>query len=292
MLKKQQLYQQLKQDIQLQYWAAAQVLTQQQLAAHYGVSRIVVRDAQQQLMSEGWLSAHGKAGMQVATFSVAEAEELCMLRLQLEPLALRLAASELSFSQLGQAEDVLRQLAQYTAMPAYQRGELNWQFHRLLYQPCGKVHLLRLLDQLHQQVARYLGYQDALLAAGIKPEPQLQLNTDFTAQAGYVQTQQALFKQHGSLDGIYAASDAIAMGAMKALLEHNIKVPQQVALVGFDDIAMSAYCTPSLTTVKQDTHAGGKLLVAQLLSRINGGKAASQLLPVKLIERQSSLRRN
>lgn len=164
MLKKQQLYQQLKQDIQLQYWAAAQVLTQQQLAAHYGVSRIVVRDVQQQLMSEGWLSAHGKAGMQVATFSVAEAEELCMLRLQLEPLALRLAASELSFSQLGQAEDVLRQLAQHTAMPAYQRGELNWQFHRLLYQPCGKVHLLRLLDQLHQQVARYLGYQEQVLA--------------------------------------------------------------------------------------------------------------------------------
>lgn len=164
MLKKQQLYQQLKQDIQLQYWAAAQVLTQQQLAAHYGVSRIVVRDVQQQLMSEGWLSAHGKAGMQVATFSVAEAEELCMLRLQLEPLALRLAASELSFSQLGQAEDVLRQLAQHTTMPAYQRGELNWQFHRLLYQPCGKVHLLRLLDQLHQQVARYLGYQEQVLA--------------------------------------------------------------------------------------------------------------------------------
>ena len=164
MLKKQQLYQQLKQDIQLQYWAAAQVLTQQQLAAHYGVSRIVVRDAQQQLMSEGWLSAHGKAGMQVATFSVAEAEELCMLRLQLEPLALRLAASELSFSQLGQAEDVLRQLARQTDLPSYQRGELNWQFHRLLYQPCGKVHLLRLLDQLHQQVARYLGYQEQVLA--------------------------------------------------------------------------------------------------------------------------------
>ncbi|WP_166837510.1 GntR family transcriptional regulator [Rheinheimera pleomorphica] len=164
MLKKQQLYQQLKQDIQLQHWAPAQVLTQQQLAAHYSVSRIVVRDAQQQLISEGWLSAHGKAGMQVAPFSVAEAEELCMLRLQLEPLALRLAASELSFSQLGQAEDVLRQLAQQTNMPSYQRGELNWQFHRLLYQPCGKVHLLRLLDQLHQQVARYLGYQEQVLA--------------------------------------------------------------------------------------------------------------------------------
>ena len=60
------------------------MLTQQQLAAHYAVSRIVVRDVQQQLMSEGWLSAHGKAGMQVAGFSAAEAEELCLLRLQLE----------------------------------------------------------------------------------------------------------------------------------------------------------------------------------------------------------------
>lgn len=164
MLKKQHLYQQLKQDIQLQHWAAGQVLTQQQLAQHYAVSRIVVRDVQQQLMSEGWLSAHGKAGMQVASFSVAEAEELCMLRLQLEPLALRLAAPELSFSQLGQAEDLLRQLARQTDLPSYQRGELNWQFHRLLYQPCGKVHLLRLLDQLHQQVARYLGYQEQVLA--------------------------------------------------------------------------------------------------------------------------------
>ncbi len=164
MLKKQQLYQQLKQDIQLQYWAPAQVLTQQQLAAHYAVSRIVVRDVQQQLMNEGWLNAHGKAGMQVAGFSAAEAEELCLLRLQLEPLALQLAAPALSFSQLGQAEDLLTQLAAHTALPAYQRGELNWQFHRLLYQSCGKPHLLRLLDLLHQQVARYLGYQEQALA--------------------------------------------------------------------------------------------------------------------------------
>lgn len=164
MQKKQQLYQQLKQDIQQQYWAPAQVLTQQQLAAHYAVSRIVVRDVQQQLMSEGWLSAHGKAGMQVAGFSAAEAEELCLLRLQLEPLALQLAAPGLSFSQLGQAEDLLTQLAAQRSLPAYQRGELNWQFHRLLYQSCGKPHLLRLLDLLHQQVARYLGYQEQALA--------------------------------------------------------------------------------------------------------------------------------
>lgn len=163
MLKKQQLYQRLKQDIQLQHWQPGTVLTQQQLAEHYGISRIVVRDVQQNLFSEGWLLQHGKAGMQVPGFSIAEAQELSLLRLQLEPLALQLSADKLSFSRLGQAEDILSLLDADQALAPYQRGELNWQFHRLLYQDCGKPHLLRLLDQLHQQVSRYLGYQEQAL---------------------------------------------------------------------------------------------------------------------------------
>lgn len=163
MLKKHQLYLKLKQDIQLQRWPGGCVLTQQQVAAHYNVSRIVVRDVQQLLLSEGWLRQHGKAGMQVPGFSAAEAEELCQLRLQLEPMALKLAIPKLNFAILGQAEDVLQALKQHADLAAYQRGELNWQFHRLLYQSADKPHLLRLLDQLHQQVARYLGYQDQAL---------------------------------------------------------------------------------------------------------------------------------
>lgn len=178
MLKKQQLYQQLKQDIQLQYWAAGQVLTQQQLAQYYAVSRIVVRDALQTLLNEGWLIAHGKAGIRVPGFSAAEAEELTMLRLQLEPLALKLAGPKLSFSQLGQAEDLLQQIHLGKTLPPYQRGELNWQFHRLLYLPCDKPHLLQLLDQLHQQVSRYLGYQEqALNYAGTSADEHQQLLT-------------------------------------------------------------------------------------------------------------------
>ncbi|WP_240223055.1 GntR family transcriptional regulator [Rheinheimera hassiensis] len=164
MLKKQQLYNQLKQHIQLQHWPPGTVLTQQQLAEHYGVSRIVVRDVQQALLSDGWLEPHGKAGIQVPGFSATEAQELCLLRLQLEPLALQLAAANMSFSQLGQAEDLLAYIAAHKHLAPYQRGELNWQFHRILYQSCAKPHLLRLLDQLHQQVSRYLGYQEQALA--------------------------------------------------------------------------------------------------------------------------------
>ena len=163
MLKKQQLYQQLKQDIQLQHWQPAMVLTQQQLAQHYAVSRIVVRDVLPILQHEGWLSRHGKAGYQVPAFTAKEASELSLLRLQLEPLALRLAAPALTYTELGQAEDALSQLDRQRDLPAYQRGELNWQFHRCLYQACKMPHLLRLLDQLHQQVSRYLGYQEHTL---------------------------------------------------------------------------------------------------------------------------------
>lgn len=159
----------------------------------------------------------------------------------------------------------------------------------LLHQGCQRVAFLG--DIRHTEIEmRYLGYQDALAQAGFPVEPALQLNTDFTAQDAYLKTQQVLFQQLPTLDAIFAASDAIAMGAMKALLEHGVQVPQQLALVGFDDIAMSAYCTPSLSTVKQDTQAGGKLLVSALLQRIQGAAVPSAQLPVRLLCRQSSLR--
>lgn len=160
----------------------------------------------------------------------------------------------------------------------------------LLAQGCRQ--LVFLGDIRHNEIEqRHLGMLDACQAAGIASDAVQQLSCDFTAQDGYLKTQQHLFARLPALDGIFAASDAIAMGAMKALLEHDIAIPQQVALVGFDDIAMSAYCTPSLSTVKQNTQSGGKALVNQLLTRMQGQQPLSEQLAVKLLCRQSSLRR-
>lgn len=159
----------------------------------------------------------------------------------------------------------------------------------LLKQGCRKLTFLG--DIRHNEIEqRYLGFLDACQQAGIAHDACWQLSCDFTAQSGYLQTQQQLFPRLPELDGIFAASDAIAMGAMKALLEHDISIPQQLAIVGFDDIAMSAYCTPSLSTVKQNTQAGGKSLVASLLSCMQGKAVQSELLDVRLLSRQSSLR--
>jgi len=79
----------------------------------------------------------------------------------------------------------------------------------------------------------------------------------------------------------------IAIGAMKCLRKAGIEMPRQVSVVGFDDIPAAAYCTPSLTTIRQDTRVAAKVLVDNLISIINGGPVESRLLPMSLVIRGS-----
>jgi DNA-binding LacI/PurR family transcriptional regulator len=88
---------------------------------------------------------------------------------------------------------------------------------------------------------------------------------------------------------VFAASDLIAIGALRALADHGLDVPGRVALAGFDDIPMASFASPSLTTVLQDTQRAGELLVDNLLRQIRGETVQSALLPVQLVVRRSSL---
>ena len=181
------------------------------------------------------------------------------------------------------------EMAGMTVVGSQNRQGAQTAVRHLLAQGCRQIAFLG--DIRHNEIElRYAGYLDALQEAGIATGQALQITTDFTAQDGYLNTQQYLLSQLPTLDGIFAASDAIALGAMKALQEYGVQIPKQVAIVGFDDIAMSAYCSPSLSTVKQDTHTGGKLLVSKLLAKIAGEQPDSELLPVRLLTRQSSAR--
>lgn len=158
------VYQLLLDDIRRRRWTPGQVLTQQQIASHYQTSRIPVRDAMVRLQSAGYLVAAGKASLMVPALSAAEAAELSMIRLQLEPLALRQAVPHLTHQQLGVAEDLLQQAAQLQERAdPLQLGALNWQFHYSLYQSCQLPVLLQLLAQLHDKVSMYLGVQEVSL---------------------------------------------------------------------------------------------------------------------------------
>ena len=133
---------------------------------------------------------------------------------------------------------------------------------------------------------RYLGCCESLLASEITPDPELQFDADNQETSGFEATEK-LLQSGREFDSIVAASDLIAIGAMKCLRKKGIKVPADVSIVGFDDIPAASYFSPALTTVKQDTRKAAKVLVSNLLQMIEGEEVESQLLPMSLVVRGS-----
>jgi DNA-binding LacI/PurR family transcriptional regulator len=134
--------------------------------------------------------------------------------------------------------------------------------------------------------ARHAGYQEALKQAGIQPDPYLQVDAITTEQSGRSATL-ALLARTRQIDAIVAASDMIALGAIRALQENGLRVPHDVAVVGFDDIAAASLSSPPLTTVVQDSRAAGEVLVDTLLQQIRGELVQDQVLPARLVVRRS-----
>lgn len=132
-------------------------LIQEELSVRYGVSRIPVREALLRLEADGLAQQEGKRGLVVAALSATEAEDLWMMRVRLEPLALELAFEHISKAVLGQAEDLLDAMDGQDDPAA--RGRANWEFHRTFYAPSGRQRLLATLEALHLQADRYMRFQ-------------------------------------------------------------------------------------------------------------------------------------
>ncbi|SHH74572.1 LacI family DNA-binding transcriptional regulator [Ferrimonas marina] len=133
---------------------------------------------------------------------------------------------------------------------------------------------------------RYQGYVQAQVQHGVAIDPTLQQDAITNEEAGFQATLDLLDRVSG-LDAIFAASDLIAIGAIQALKSRGLKVPNDVAVVGFDDIQIARYSSPPLTTVRQDTGLAGKVLVETLLSLIKGDEVAAPTIPTQLIIRRS-----
>jgi len=133
---------------------------------------------------------------------------------------------------------------------------------------------------------RYEGYCQALTEAGIAINPALQVDAETSEDAGY-QAALSLHERGLGFDAIFGASDLIAIGAMKAVEECGMTIPNDVAIMGFDDIPMAAYTHPPLSTVQQNTKLAGELLVDSLLKLMEGERFDSFLIPAELIIRGS-----
>lgn len=135
--------------------------------------------------------------------------------------------------------------------------------------------------------ARYQGCDAALREAGLGMSPALQVDADSTEEAGYAAAR-ALVARGEPFDAIFAASDLIAIGAIHALKEAGLRVPDNVAVVGFDGTPMARFADPPLTTVVQDTSRAGELLVDTLLKQVRDQPARSVMLEPTLDVRASS----
>ena len=135
---------------------------------------------------------------------------------------------------------------------------------------------------------RFQGFKDAM-AKNKENAQTTHLDIHFTYADAYEVTKQLINEGKFPYDGIVASSDIIALGMLKAVKENPAMSNRPFAIVGYDDIEVASYTDPSLTTVRQDTYAGGRQLVECLFQQINKQDTQACVLETKLIERESSL---
>jgi DNA-binding LacI/PurR family transcriptional regulator len=136
---------------------------------------------------------------------------------------------------------------------------------------------------------RYRGYREIMSLKGLLDEELVFINTDLNYQSGY-QVANLLLEKSTGCTAIFAASDIVAFGVLDALNEKKIRVPQDIAVVGYDNIEMSHYNMIQLTTVNHPKRELGQIAAERLLQLIKGATTNQRqhiVLPVELIERKT-----
>ncbi|WP_020390549.1 LacI family DNA-binding transcriptional regulator [Kribbella catacumbae] len=118
------------------------------------------------------------------------------------------------------------------------------------------------------------GYQSALRSAGHEMRPDLIRPTEFFHRADGAAAMSDLLALPDPPDAVFCYNDLLALGALRTILSHGLRVPDDIALVGFDDIEDGRYSTPSLTTIRPDKTQIAKHAVQLLLNRLDGDKSA------------------
>jgi len=133
---------------------------------------------------------------------------------------------------------------------------------------------------------RYRGHERAMMESRVATSSALQVDAINLEESGS-QAVLELRARGVEFDAIVAASDLIAIGALRTLQEAGIDVPRQISVVGFDDIPAASLTNPPLTTVMQDTRRAGELLVETLLRQVAGETSSNNVIPTKLVVRKS-----
>jgi len=152
----------------------------------------------------------------------------------------------------------------------------------------GCRHIAFFGDTTHPEAGlRHVGYEMALREAGLSPDERL-LQSFLFGDTRIREVINGWLNQQLHFDAIFASSDVCAISIMSALKERGIAVPEQVRVVGYDDIALAAHVHPALSSVRQPTELAGRALVELLFEAIQGRSRRTMMLPAQLTARESS----
>ncbi|WP_326719721.1 LacI family transcriptional regulator [Streptomyces sp. NBC_00243] len=140
-------------------------------------------------------------------------------------------------------------------------------------------------QDMHAGVSRYLGFREAVALAGLKDHRVA--HADFS-EAGGAAAMARLLDEHPDLDAVFVASDVMAAGALRVLRERGRAVPEDVAVVGFNDILTARHTQPALTTIHQPIVALGREMTRMLVRILGGEEPTPLILPTELVIRGSA----
>lgn len=166
----------------------------------------------------------------------------------------------------------------------------------------GQMATQHLIDLRHRRIAfiagdpkhpdatqRLLGYRAALKDAGIAFDPKLVVQGDYNESSGLLAVTQLLSAQQ-PFTAIFAANDQMAIGAAHGLHRHGLRIPEDISLIGFDDLPTSLYALPPLTTIHQPAYEMGQLAATAMMQLLAGEPSALQVPGPRLIVRESCRR--
>jgi DNA-binding LacI/PurR family transcriptional regulator len=134
---------------------------------------------------------------------------------------------------------------------------------------------------------RFKGYEQALRAARRNVNPTLVVYGDYSYASGTT-AMQRLMDQAPDLDAVFVNSDLMTIGAINAIQSSGRSVPEDIAVVGYDDLSIAHYTILPLTTIRQNIPLAGKLLAQNLIQRIETGLVTNVTVPVELVIRKSA----
>lgn len=138
-------------------------------------------------------------------------------------------------------------------------------------------------------VARLAGYQQALAEVGLESDPRLVAEADFDPASGHRAIHRILDVAQAVPDAVFVASDVVALGVLAGLRERRLRVPEDISIVGFDDISLAGYVNPGLTTIRVPARELGRVAGAALIERIAGRALDARIvLPTELVVRESA----